>query len=284
MPREFRSSSTYVVKRGDTLSDIAKAHDVALNALVAANAGIVTDPNVIRVGWELLIPGELGQDPVDPPSGTAVEEYIVRRGDTLAVLARQWGTTVAAIAELNGIANPNLISVGQRIRKPGSTGMGSATTDETPPVRDRNLVFTRWPLDLPPARISGGYREDYGGYLHRGIDIAGVPVGTPVVAPAAGIARTHRPGDGWGSGSFGNCVILDHPGTPWWSIYAHMDEIRCRDGQSIAAGQVIGTVGFTGRVVPAGPAGAHLHWQLSDHMHFPPDFQYIANPLDFLER
>jgi murein DD-endopeptidase MepM/ murein hydrolase activator NlpD len=298
MPREFASRAIYVVRPGDTLSGIARAHDVALDTLIAANAALVTNPNVIRVGWELVIPGAVVDVPTDPPAGAEVEVHTVVSGDTLSGLAGRWGTTVAAIAELNGIVNPNLLAVGQRLRRPAAGGAVVAATTTTTATtsttsttvtagitiqpRGSQLEFKRWPLPMPPARVSGGYREDYGGYLHRGIDIGGVPVGTPIVAPAAGIVTTHRPGDGWGSGSFGICVILDHPGTPWWSIYAHMDRTNRTTGEHVEVGDVIGFVGFTGRVVPPGPAGAHLHWQLSAHAWFPPDFQYTANPLDFL--
>lgn len=282
MPRDFQGSTTYVVRPGDSLSAIASRHKVALDLLIAANSGLVDDPNLIQVGWSLTIPGELRHDPIVPPAGTDVVEHVVRSGDTLSALARTWGTTVGEIAQLNGIVNPSLIAVGQRIRRPGSAGSGDGTPVE--PVRDGTLRFTRYPLDLPPARISGGYREDYGGYLHRGIDIGGAPVGTPVIAPAGGIVKVHRPGDGWGSGSFGICVILNHVGTPWWTIYAHLNETDRRDGDVVEAGDIIGRVGFTGKVIPAGPAGAHLHWQLSDHGDFPPNFEYIANPLDFLVR
>lgn len=301
MPREFSVRSLYTVRAGDTLSAIAASHDCSLESLRLANAGLIGDPNAIQVGWELAIPGALGSDPKDPPAGEAVAEYVIISGDTLGALAQRWRCTVDAIASLNGIVNPSLIAVGQRLRIPdrateeggaiggsggsstgGSVGgaVGGATLGTLP---SRRLHFARMPLNMPPAFVTGGYREDYGGYLHRGIDIAGVPVGTPVFAPAGGIATVHRPGDGWGNGSFGICVILDHPGTPWWSIYAHLSVARVDTGQLVHVGELIGEVGFTGFVVPAGPAGAHLHWQLSNHPGFPPNFEFIANPMDFLQ-
>jgi murein DD-endopeptidase MepM/ murein hydrolase activator NlpD len=214
-----------------------------------------------------------------------MEEHVVAPGETRGALARRWRTTVGAIAELNGIADPNLISVGQRLRRPsvpGGTARRGAGGDTMPANRSVRLTFARLPL-APPAVLTGGFREDYGGYLHRGIDLGGVPVGTPIRAPAGGTVTVHRPGDGWGNGGFGVCVVLQHPGTPWWSIYAHMDSTERRNGEVVSEGEVIGAVGFTGNVVPAGPAGAHLHWQLSADPSFPIDFQFIANPLDFLQ-
>ncbi|MBK7724219.1 MAG: M23 family metallopeptidase [Dehalococcoidia bacterium] len=286
MPLEFANALIYTVQARDTLTAIANAHGVSLDALVAANAGIVGDPSLIQPGWELVIPGELGGTRRGAaPAGTGVAAYTVEAGDSLAGLAGRWGTTVESIAELNGITNPSLIFVGQRIRRPGDAAVPHATVavaaQPEADVRGR-LEFVRWPLDVPPAVVTGGYRQDYGNYLHRGIDLGGVPVGTPVFAPAAGIIAVHRPGDAWGNGSFGINVVIDHPGTPWWSIYAHMLETTRTTGESVAAGDIIGAVGFTGFVVPEGPAGAHLHWQLSAHSGFPQGFEYIANPLDFL--
>lgn len=50
-------------------------------------------------------------------SGSAVPDgYRVKRGDTLGKLAKRFDTSVSAIASANGIANPNRIAVGQRLR------------------------------------------------------------------------------------------------------------------------------------------------------------------------
>ena len=44
--------------------------------------------------------------------------YIVRRGNTLTQIAREYGVTIESIVELNDIANPNLIYVGETLRIP----------------------------------------------------------------------------------------------------------------------------------------------------------------------
>lgn len=46
--------------------------------------------------------------------------YTVKRGDTLSKIAAKFGTTYQKLASYNGIANPNIISVGQKIVIPGS--------------------------------------------------------------------------------------------------------------------------------------------------------------------
>ncbi len=86
---------------------------------------------------------------------------------------------------------------------------------------------------------------------HSGLDIAAA-TGTPVAAPApATVALT---GDFFFSG---NVVLLDHGGG-LITMYGHLDRIDVKDGQDLARGDVVGTVGATGRVT-----GPHLHWTIS---------------------
>jgi len=56
--------------------------------------------------------------PAQPAAGETV--YTVQKGDTLSKIATKYGTTYQKLAEYNGIANPNIISVGQKIKIPGS--------------------------------------------------------------------------------------------------------------------------------------------------------------------
>jgi putative chitinase len=77
-----------------------------------AQANGIWNVDYIRAGQLLLIPGYA---PAPAPwPGT----YIVQRGDTLTAIAWRFGTTVWAIAQANGIWNPNFIYVGQRLLIP----------------------------------------------------------------------------------------------------------------------------------------------------------------------
>jgi hypothetical protein len=85
---------------------------------------------------------------------------------------------------------------------------------------------------------------------HSGIDWA-APEGTPVVAAAGG--RVTFTGSLWVSG---DTVILDH-GLGLFSAYNHLSRIAVREGQVVAAGEVVGEVGMTGF-----STGNHLHFTL----------------------
>jgi LysM repeat protein len=99
----------YTVQAGDTLSAIARRFGVSVNALVQLNR--LQDPGLLRVGQELVIPG---QAPAATPS---VEGYVhvVRPGETLYGISRQYGVPLDQLAAVNQITNPATIRVGQRL-------------------------------------------------------------------------------------------------------------------------------------------------------------------------
>ncbi len=68
-----------------------------------------------------------------PVQAASPTTYVVQRGDTLSLIARRYDTTVRAVAELNGVANPNLIFVGQRLLIP-SAGDSPPPPPSSPPT------------------------------------------------------------------------------------------------------------------------------------------------------
>jgi LysM repeat protein len=104
----------HVVKWGETVHMRANRYGVGVQDIVAANN--LTNPDLIRAGDVLIIPGGTAPSPEQPGV------HIVRRGETLQTIAQMYGTTVNAIATANGIVNPNYIWVGQSLTIPGGTG------------------------------------------------------------------------------------------------------------------------------------------------------------------
>ena len=82
-----------------------------------------------------------------------------------------------------------------------------------------------------------------------GIDVA-APTGSLVVATLEGeVTLAAR------AGTFGNLVIIEEGA--FSAYYAHLDEIHVSPGEEVVWGQIIGTVGSTGRA-----SGAHLHYEV----------------------
>lgn len=69
--------------------------------------------------------------------------YTVKAGDTLSAIAAKYGTTYQKLASYNGIANPNIIRVGQKIKIP-SSGTSSTTTLKSVEVVAKEVIAGRW--------------------------------------------------------------------------------------------------------------------------------------------
>lgn len=102
------------------------------------------------------------------------------------------------------------------------------------------------PFGMRADPISGETRH------HGGLDLA-APLGSPVRGVLPGRVVTAGP-----AGNYGNLVEIRHPDGRN-TRYAHLDQIRVEVGQQVSQGQVIGTVGQTGRTT-----GPHLHFELRD--------------------
>ena len=97
--------NVYYVKKGDTLSSIAKKNGMSLAKLVSYNPQI-KDINKINIGDKIYL-----------TSNTSEEYYTVQKGDTLGAIARKYNIALNKLLGLNpDIKNPNLIHVGDKIR------------------------------------------------------------------------------------------------------------------------------------------------------------------------
>jgi len=114
------AATSYVVQAGDSLSAIAAAHGTTMDALVQLNG--ITDPNMIVVGQDLVLPGGAAT-PAAPSGGAPApaasgDAYVVQSGDTLWGVAQRWGTSVDALAQANGLDVNGFLQIGQELRRP----------------------------------------------------------------------------------------------------------------------------------------------------------------------
>lgn len=124
-------------------------------------------------------------------------------------------------------------------------------------VTDDRMDWTAGFLQPAEGRFSGFYgsRRILNGKprsTHYGLDIAG-PEGSQVIAPAGGIVRLAAP-------DFlleGGIVIIDH-GFGLTSTLFHLLDVDVAEGQNVAQGEKIGTIGSTGRAT-----GPHVDWRIN---------------------
>lgn len=111
---------------------------------------------------------------------------------------------------------------------------------------------TIWPVTGYVSRGFGPCIDPFTGQrrLHEGIDVVN-RVGTPIKATAAGIVAER----GWRNG-YGWVVVVDH-GYGYQTTYGHLNAIEVRKGERVKRGQVIATLGNSGR-----STGPHLHYEV----------------------
>jgi N-acetylmuramoyl-L-alanine amidase len=133
----------HTVRSGETLSHIAADHGTTVQALAAANR--LANPHLIMVGQVLALPN--GGPAAAGPMAAATTSYKVRSGENLASIASRFGTTAAALANANGIKNPNLVVVGTVLTIPAPAGSNAALPPQLRASPDRLALrptFERW--------------------------------------------------------------------------------------------------------------------------------------------
>ncbi|MFL6204767.1 MAG: LysM peptidoglycan-binding domain-containing protein [Acidimicrobiales bacterium] len=186
------STGAYTVRSGETLAQIAHAQGTSVAALVSLNH--ISDADLIYAGQRLAVPGAAR-------SGAGTASYKVRSGDTLGTIASRHGTSVAAIVRLNGLANPNLIRIGQVLKvasagapSSGSAGAkapaGGARTHVVRAGQTLSGVASRYGISAAQIRAANGLTGDR---IYVGQQLLLVP--SAGAAPATASTYTVRSGD-----------------------------------------------------------------------------------------
>lgn len=238
--------SIYVVREGDSLSDIATLFGVSTNTILWAND--IKNPKHIKPGDELVIL---------PVTGI---KYTVKTGGSIRDIVKKYGGDVEEVAAYNGVLPDQELVAGTEVIIPD----GEMPAPK-PAVRVATSVSTQSGTAVRLATSTG---PEYAGYFihplpggkrtqgihgYNAVDI-GAPTGTPIVAAASGTVTIARP-SGY-NGGYGLYIVISHAnGTQ--TLYAHMSGLGVYQGQVVTRGEIIGYVGNTGR-----STGPHLHFEV----------------------
>ncbi len=266
----------YTVRAGDTLASIAERFGLKVETIFWSNVKTLKgDAHTLRPGLELIIP---------PQDGIL---YEWEKGDTLQKVAEKFKVDPAVIVDFP----TNELDPAVLVDDEASKNIPEGTLLFIPGAKLKDIDwrlprFIRDKLAYSPLRGPGecgpiGYGP-IGTYTfiwptttyiittpysvaHPAIDIAG-KIGLPIFAMDHGVVVYA----GWNNSGYGNVVVIDH-GNGWKTLYAHQSRILVGCGQEVYQGQIIGSMGSTGR-----STGPHVHIEMINA-------QYgKVNPLLFL--
>ena len=227
-----------------------------------------------------FIQGGLVFGQVAPGTRVKINDHLVRvseKGEFIIGFGRDYPTNaILTVLKLDGSEHQHALQIAQReykIQYINGLPKAQVNPDEKTLLRikqeresiskARSLDEDRmdfkqgfiWPTNGPITGVFGSQRILNGEprQPHYGIDVA-APIGTPVVAPAAGVVSYSE-----NMYFSGGTLVLDH-GHRLSSSFLHLEKILVRVGDQVKQGEKIALVGATGRVT-----GAHLDWRMNWH-------------------
>jgi murein DD-endopeptidase MepM/ murein hydrolase activator NlpD len=226
--------SIYVVREGDTLSQIAEMFNVSVNTIKWGNN---LTSNTLKVGDTLV---------VLPISGV---KHTVVKGDTITSIAKKYKGDADEIIAYNNLQKGDSLVVGSVVIVPDGEVLAPPSYASSGFSGSSNLKEYAGYYLRP---IAGG-RKTQGIHGYNGVDLA-APIGTSILAAADGEVIISRVG-GW-NGGYGNYIVVRHPnGTQ--TLYAHTSRNNVSAGDTVYQGDVIGAIGTSGK-----STGHHLHFEI----------------------
>lgn len=226
----------HTVAPDETVDSIAQKYNLIPATLLAFNRVLREGP--LAVGTQLVVP---------PYNGIAVR---IPEGKTWKDVADNYNIRADALFEVNGCLLLSERETPEIIFLPGVNWSPGGR------VRPAVSILRGYPLPFA-ASVALGY-----GWLlhplrgevifHGGVDLL-ADIGTPVLSVGDGIVAFADGREG-----YGNLVAINHPAGKQ-TRYAHLDSINVKVGQKVKLGELLGTVGTSGK---PDLASAHLHFEV----------------------
>ena len=166
------NAQNHIVKKGETLTLIARQHGVSINSIVQNNG--IKNPNIILTGQKLIInpinnipnSSRLSNSQIQTKK-TEGSEYQILEGDTISRIAKSHGISNETLISSNGDINPNQIQTGQIIKIPTNQSK-IVKEDQTKSVKDEANIIQNPedPDEIIAPEGHGFYQVSSGDTLH----------------------------------------------------------------------------------------------------------------------
>jgi murein DD-endopeptidase MepM/ murein hydrolase activator NlpD len=230
--------SVYVVREGDTLSQIADMFGVTINTIRWAND--IPAKGSIRPEQTLVIL---------PITGV---KHIVKKGDTLASIIKKYKADKEEVLQFNGLENGASLAAGDELIIPHGEIVPAANSSSSGSGKAPSYGGGPSYAGYYMRPVGGGIRTQ-GIHGFNGVDLSS-SYGAAIYAAAAGEVIISK-SEGW-NGGYGSYIVIKHDnGTQ--TLYAHLSTNSVSVGQTVAQGETIGAMGASGKAT-----GTHLHFEI----------------------
>lgn len=235
----------YTVEDGDSIVSVAKKFGISEQTVYWANN--MAKGAKIKSGQSLIIL------PVD---GVI---YFVKEGDSLQKIAKNTNSDSKEISAFNELDNDKVYPGDILIVPGGKFSSPAKAKSYAIPVGSGEKALPDNYFICPIPRMNGICKITQGLHFMNAVDFSSglYCCGQPVYAASSGIVYKVKTG-GYNSG-YGNYVKIKHP-SGLTTLYAHLQNVYVKEGQEVANGETIGTIGNTGRTI--GVTGCHLHFEV----------------------
>lgn len=271
------AQDTYTIKTGDTIESVAEKNKLNVQEFLIANSNFSSKNNLLYEGQTVNV-GLINPIIDIVIDTTSIEEeekafsvdiqYDENELKGTEYVLKEGENGLYKVTKKNQYINGQLadtITINTTELKPAVNKILVKGDKYVPEVAD--LSYWAWPTATPYTITTNyGYRW---GSMHAAIDIYGPGHGSAIYAANNGTVIAATGGCPVGNlscnGRRGNFIVINHNNSNYYTMYMHLDKILVSNGQTVARGQKIATMGNTGEVYPVPSSyspysGTHLHF------------------------